>query len=202
MQYKGTLTRWDDEKGFGFITPTSGGRPVFVHVSALPRGRRPKINETLSYTMGSDGRGRPRAERVAFVAGGKRRSRRARGLFTAMVVVAAFFSALLAAVYLERLPSIVVVAYLAASVVSFVLYAKDKSAAKNGGWRTSEGTLHLFDLVGGWPGGLLAQRALRHKTTKQSFQSIYWVFVVGNLVALLWLGSDQGGAWLPANGIS
>ena len=201
MKQKGTLTRWDDDKGFGFIAPASGGRPVFVHISAFPRGRRPKIGETLGYAVGSDGRGRSRAEGVTFLTGGMRRSSRTRGLFIAMVVVAAFFAALLAAVELHRLPWIVVAAYLLTSVVSFVLYAIDKSAAKNGGWRTSEGTLHLFDLVGGWPGGLLAQRALRHKTTKQSFQSVYWIFVVCNLGALLWLASDPGNAWLLANGI-
>lgn len=202
MQHKGTLTRWDDEKGFGFITPSSGGRPIFVHISAFQRGRRPRINETLIYTMGSDGRGRPRAERVDFLAGGLRRSRRARGLFIAMVLVAVFFAGLLAAVQLGRLPLIVAAAYLAASVFSFAVYAFDKSAAKKGSRRTPEKTLHLFDLVGGWPGGLLAQRALWHKTAKPSFQVIFWMFVVCNLGALFWLGTDQGAAWLLANGVS
>jgi len=202
MQYKGTLTRWDDEKGFGFITPSSGGRPVFVHVSAFPRGRRPRINETLTYAMGSDGRGRPRAERVAFVAGGMRRSRRARGLLVATVVVAVFFVALLGAVRLDLVPWIVVVAYAMTSVVSMVLYAIDKSAARRGGWRTSEGTLHLFDFVGGWPGALIAQQGFRHKTTKQPFQSIYWFLVACNLGGLFWVfGTAQGISWLSTLGI-
>lgn len=118
MQQKGKLTRWDDEKGFGFITPSSGGRPIFVHISAFPRGRRPKLNERLGYSMGSDGRSRPRAERVTYLAGGVPMSRRARGM-----VVAAFLAVLLAAVELDRLPEIVAGAYLAVSVVSFFLYA-------------------------------------------------------------------------------
>ena len=119
-----------------------------------------------------------------------------------MAVVVSFFMALLAAVAFDRFPRLVVAAYLAASVLSFVLYAIDKSAAKSDSRRTPENTLHLVDLVGGWPGGLFAQRVLRHKTRKQPFQSIYWVSVLCNLGALWWLGTDQGAAWLLTNGVA
>ncbi|MDB5907437.1 MAG: cold-shock protein, partial [Massilia sp.] len=57
-------------------------------------------------------------------------------------------------------PHQVGVAYLVASVTSFVAYAMDKSAARAGRWRTSESTLLLLGLACGWPGAALAQQWL------------------------------------------
>ena len=48
----------------------------------------------------------------------------------------------------------------AAAFLAFVAYALDKSTARKGEWRTHEGTLHLFGVIGGWPGALAAQRLL------------------------------------------
>jgi uncharacterized membrane protein YsdA (DUF1294 family) len=45
----------------------------------------------------------------------------------------------------------------------------------------------LLGLCCGWPGGLLAQRLLRHKTVKTAFQLAYWCSVALNLAALWWL---------------
>ena len=74
---------------------------------------------------------------------------------------------------------------LVASLLCFGAYAWDKTAAVRGARRTSERTLLLLGLFGGWPGGLLAQRLLRHKTRKASFQRNFWTTVVANVT--LWL---------------
>jgi cold shock CspA family protein len=63
MRIEGTLTKWNDDRGFGFITPTQGGLEVFVHVSAFPRdGRRPTIGEQLTFEIETDSAGRKRAK--------------------------------------------------------------------------------------------------------------------------------------------
>ena len=77
--------------------------------------------------------------------------------------------------------------YGVASVVCFIVYAVDKSAAVQQRQRISERTLLLAGLACGWPGGLLAQRWLRHKTAKTSFQVAFWVSTVVNVAAAWWL---------------
>ena len=72
-------------------------------------------------------------------------------------------------------------------LLTFIFYALDKSAAKNGKWRTSENTLHFLGIIGGWTGSLLAQRFLRHKTKKQPFKAILWMTIFLNLTFLAWL---------------
>ena len=42
----------------------------------------------------------------------------------------------------------------------------------------SEAQLHLLELLGGWPGALLAQRRLRHKCSKRSYQIVFWLIVL------------------------
>jgi len=62
MRIEGTLSKWTDERGFGFITPTQGGPEVFVHISAFPRdGVRPTLGERLSFEVEVDGNGKRRA---------------------------------------------------------------------------------------------------------------------------------------------
>jgi uncharacterized membrane protein YsdA (DUF1294 family) len=87
---------------------------------------------------------------------------------------------------------VVLLAYFLASCATYLAYFLDKAAAQKGRWRTPENILHLFSLVGGWPGALFAQRTFRHKTQKQSFQIAYWVTVGINCVAFGWLLSPAG----------
>ena len=75
----------------------------------------------------------------------------------------------------------VAAAYLLVSLAAFVAYAIDKSDARQGRWRTRESTLHCFGLACGWPGALLAQQFLRHKSSKPSFVAGFWATVVLNV---------------------
>lgn len=99
-----------------------------------------------------------------------------------------FACALLGAILAGRLPSAVALAYLLASGLCFAVYALDKSAARRGQRRTPERTLLLLGLAGGWPGAVLAQQWLRHKTRKQPFQNRFWLTVALHLALAGWLG--------------
>lgn len=63
------------------------------------------------------------------------------------------------------------------SSATYLLYRHDKKRAQEGGWRVSESTLHLFELLGGWAGAYLAQRIIRHKNAKRSYQVVFWLIV-------------------------
>jgi uncharacterized membrane protein YsdA (DUF1294 family) len=100
------------------------------------------------------------------------------------------FAALYAgATTMWRLPPAVGAAYLALSIVCFAGYALDKSAARRGERRTPESRLLVLGLLGGWPGALLAQQWLRHKTLKQPFRRLFWCSVALNLACFLWLSA-------------
>ena len=73
--------------------------------------------------------------------------------------------------------------YLVASIVCFVVYAVDKSAAGAARRRVSERTRLTLGFVGGWPGAIIAQQTLRHKTQKASFRKAFWGTVMVNLAA-------------------
>ncbi|KFE56963.1 DUF1294 domain-containing protein [Pseudomonas syringae] len=68
--------------------------------------------------------------------------------------------------------------YLVMSVLAVFLYWRDKRQARADGWRTPEKVLHAVELLGGWPGALIAQQLFRHKTRKVSFQLVFWLIVL------------------------
>jgi len=63
------------------------------------------------------------------------------------------------------------------SALSYASYGADKRRAQKGEWRIAESTLHLLELLGGWPGAFLGQRRFRHKTSKASYQFSFWLIV-------------------------
>jgi uncharacterized membrane protein YsdA (DUF1294 family)/cold shock CspA family protein len=174
MRQIGRLTEWKDEKGYGFITPEGGGEAVFVHVRSFTnRQRRPIHNDIVEYDVVFDAKNRPQAEGVSFVVE-HAPPPRSYGWSDVVLTFAVFFLMFVAKSVLDGvLPFPILPIYLIASSITFVTYCHDKSEARNHQWRTSEGTLHFWSLIGGWPGAALAQKVVRHKSKKQSFQTIY-----------------------------
>lgn len=101
----------------------------------------------------------------------------------------AFLMLMCVAVMAGKLPAIILLIYAGLSTLTFALYWKDKRAAENATHRTPESTLQSLSLIGGWPGGLFAQRMLHHKSSKKSFQLVYWVMVILNLTGLFMIAS-------------
>jgi uncharacterized membrane protein YsdA (DUF1294 family) len=87
------------------------------------------------------------------------------------------------------------------SAITYWTYARDKRRAQDGEWRVSETQLHLLELLGGWPGAWIAQRRLRHKCSKGSYQMVFWLIVLGYQFAAFdsfhdWQLSRAGLKWI------
>lgn len=199
MRTKGKITSWNDEKGFGFITPSTSGKRIFVHVRSFGnRSRRPEVNQTVTFALSTDKQGRACAVK-ATLAGDRLTQKTQQMNGSISIIVAAFFFIIVgSAVLADKIPSLILALYMVASLLAFIMYAVDKSAAKKGNWRTQESTLHLLSLVGGWPGALVAQQKLRHKSMKHSFRSVFWVTVLLNSAVFVWLFTPTGTATMKS----
>ncbi len=188
---QGRLIEWNDDRGFGFIEPLGGGSRVFAHVSEFPRDkRRPEALDLATYELAQDERGRPRASRVCFLTATSaphaynvhHESAEPRGVLGAVAIAAAFLG-LLSLVA----PPLVFGICAGASAFLFAIYYIDKTEAQRGGERVPENMLHLFAILGGWPGALVARHLFRHKTRKQPFRTIFWGTVLVNCVYLIYI---------------
>lgn len=198
VRLAGRITEWNDGKGFGFVVPNGGGERAFVHIRAFgPGSRRPVSGDPVSYLPRRDAQGRLQAhairhagQRGAPVRPSPRSSSRLPRTALGLLALAAVIAAAVAG----RLPWPVGATYLAMSAVSYFTYLFDKAAAGQGRRRTPESTLHLVDLLGGWPGALIAQQQFQHKTAKASFQVGFWLTAVVNLAGVGWLVSSAAGS--------
>lgn len=197
MRRNGKIGSWNDDKGYGFILSSNGDPPVFIHINAFRhRNRRPATDDVVTYILSRDKRGRPRAS-SAYLGGDERARPYVRvGSLAAIVSSIGFLLVVAGSVLATGLPVWVLVVYLLLSVMTFAAYAADKSAAQRRLWRTSEVSLHWLALLGGWPGAMVAQQMLRHKTSKQAFRTVYWGTVILNCAVFAGVHTSDGHQWL------
>ncbi|MFT4029403.1 MAG: cold shock and DUF1294 domain-containing protein [Protaetiibacter sp.] len=197
VRMSGVLTSWNDERGFGFVTPAVGGPDVFVHISAFSADHpRPVEGDEVGYLLEYSPEGKPRAGQATVLvevprpdppappphprlAPGRRASR------FGYLAILGFIGIAVTVALIRPIPYWVWILYLGMSLATFVAYALDKRAAATHGWRLSESSLLALGLACGWPGAIVAQQVVRHKTVKMSFQVVFWVTVVVNVVAFV-----------------
>ena len=195
MQFAGMIKSWNDERGFGLIAPTLGGEDIFVHVKAYrSRTPRPAVGQRVTFEVEVNAHGRKRARRVELVQPSRQRvhartRRSSRGGAISYLAIALFALVFLMASFAWQVPAWIALLYIVASITAFLTYAIDKSAAASGAWRIPEQTLLFLGLAGGWPGAIVAQQMLRHKSIKQPFRLAFWGTVIINVLAFLLFGS-------------
>lgn len=203
MHCEGTLTSWNDERGFGRIESGQGGEPIFVHISSWPRGSaRPRVGQSVSFEMELGLKGK-RAKNVKPVEVRHRQQQSegaTRGQWggATLFAIPAFLAVYAVVATIWKPPGWVAFLYLGLCIATFIAYAWDKSAANHGARRTPESTLHMLALAGGWPGALIAQQFLRHKSTKQSFRQVFRATAMVNVVAFILFASPLRRAIFPA----
>jgi uncharacterized membrane protein YsdA (DUF1294 family)/cold shock CspA family protein len=185
MRYTGKITKWKDDKGFGFITIKNSKDKIFVHINAFAsRSRRPVEGDKLTFEVTQDKQGRPNATNLKYANEKiKTNSSVEQTISFSQIFAMAFCLILLSLLIVGKIPFSVVCAYLILGIITFIAYAIDKAAAQKNAWRTKESTLHVLSLLGGWLGALLAQKILRHKSKKEEFQIIFWTTVILNCSA-------------------
>ena len=203
MRFDGTIKTWNDERGFGFIEASQGGQEIFIHAKAFKRSLdRPCAGQKISFQIELDAKGRKRAckaepLRPARAAARIRPHGSAQWGTASFFAIPAFVTLYFVATLLWRVPGWIAGVYLCASVLAILVYAIDKSAASADQWRVSESTLLALGLAGGWPGAIIAQQVLRHKSSKASFRNAFWGTVALNVLGFVLLVSPVGSSsWL------
>lgn len=168
----GKIVAWDDKKGFGWLE--YDGERLFVHVREFDGSeQQPGLGVEFPFIVGTDLRGRPCAKGIsAPLVSGKM------SVSSWLLLAALLFWPVMG---LTRLPAfwwLPLVQATALSAVTYRLYAYDKRQAVLRGWRVPETMLHLGEIAGGWPGGFIGQRRLRHKSSKKGYQSIFWGIIL------------------------
>ncbi|EJB8544054.1 DUF1294 domain-containing protein [Vibrio parahaemolyticus] len=185
MMMKGQIVEWNDTKGYGFILSVGGDLRVFFHISSITnRGYRPKLQDSVTFDVAEDKKGRLNAANVV-VQG-------VNGFPYTVLFGFSFLVAVTASITVFNGEILLIPLYLVLSIFTYFMFAWDKQAAQTGSWRTPENTLHTLSLAGGWPGALLAQFQLRHKSRKQPFKFILWVTIALNIAGFVWLFSESG----------
>ena len=166
------IVEWNYQKGFGFLQV--GQKRIFLHRRDFAENhKRPAIGDVVRFTMGKDAKGRPCAQNAAHVNDGGRIT------LPSVLLLACLLVLPVIALFRRGADFRWVGAYvLVLAAVSYGCYALDKRRARAQEWRISEAGLHLTELLGGWPGAFLAQRRLRHKISKPSYQFVFWLIVL------------------------
>ncbi|MDP2263881.1 MAG: cold shock and DUF1294 domain-containing protein [Hydrogenophaga sp.] len=209
MRKQGNVVRWDEAKGFGFIESPQSGAHLFFHIRDWRAAGSPALRTSVSFEeIHVGGKGpramdvRPTTTATAPLAGrqpstgpDRRVNRAVRGSAKrptlpnssagpAVALMTIWLAFLVGGVVLGRLNWSILPVAMLLNLATFYLYWQDKFAASKGRWRTTEDTLHLFGLLGGWPGAWFAHQILRHKSAKQAFRNVYWATALVNVVAL------------------
>jgi uncharacterized membrane protein YsdA (DUF1294 family)/cold shock CspA family protein len=185
----GVVVKFDADRGFGFIrpnsTPAGSNRDIFVHFSEVAGRKDLHPGQRVSYRVAQTAKGTAAvAVRPGSVLGTPY-------LLFGLIGLGLAVALLLGLIFLfgqQQPPAVWIALWVVAlSVSAFFIYGFDKSQAQRGGLRVPEAILHLLSLLGGSPGAFVAMRVFHHKTSKRSFQAVFWLIVAVQLGAAAYL---------------
>ncbi len=190
MRETGVVKAWNPDRGFGFVE-RQGAPDLFLHIKAFPRGAAdPVVGDRVTFEVEVQPDGKLRAAQARPAEEAYVPPVRPTSPIIGTLAILAFASIYsLVEVYWGPVPLWVLFLYLGVSAITFGSYAIDKSAARLKQRRVAETTLILLGMLGGWPGAILAQQLLRHKTTKQSFRAVFWASVLLNVFVFVALNA-------------
>ena len=182
VRKKGVLTKWNHDKGYGFITPVGEKKEIFVHISEFQG--RPLQYDKISFTLTKDKSGRDCAiDAVKFNKATLNSETKKTNKINilAILVIPIFYLILFYFTQIKGVELYIIPYYVLVSAFTYYMYSEDKDFAQNGNWRISESTLHFLSIFGGWTGAIIAQNILKHKSSKTSFKIIFFITILLNI---------------------
>ncbi len=175
--FTGTIVEWDNARGHGWLE--CDGQRVFLHRREFrARSLSPRVGDPVRFIAGPGPHGNMCAQDVQFPH--PRLATKAPSLFSLLVLAGLLILPARALALLPLPPLAIAGTALFLNVITYLAYRHDKQKAQAGHRRTSEATLHRLEFLGGWPAAYLAQRCLRHKNRKRSYQFIFWLIILAH----------------------
>ncbi len=168
----GKIVAWDSKRGFGWLE--CDGERLFVHLREFKGSEIiPGLDVKFPFVVGTDVQGRPCAKGVdASLVNGRVK------VSGWLLLAALLFWPIAGIASLSSLWWIPVLQMAILSTVIYKLYEHDKRQAIHYAWRIPQTIMYLGEMAGGWPGAFIAQRRLRHKSAKKTYQSIFWGIIL------------------------
>ncbi len=185
---------WNDQKGFGFVRPENSVDEKddhFIHISVFKKGmsRRPEIGDEVRFRPAeSADKDKKRAsfavikgmeyehpEPKPFSLNPKPRSWATNLLILTPLALSSFL------LWRAKNP-LPFFCYCIFSLLTMLIYGADKTQAATHRWRIPESYLHVLEFMGGWPGALMAQSELRHKTRKSLYKVLLHAIIALHLL--------------------
>lgn len=195
MEFDGILVQWNDKRGFGFLEPIQGGQQIFAHIKSFNTNNRPKINQRYVFKIETNNQGKKQALNIRSYQSAKQNPSNRINKFNnnspaqwgtaSLFAIPLFMVVYVLCAVLFKVPRYTFAIYIISSFILFFMYAIDKSAAGANQRRIPESNLHTIALLSGWPGALIAQQVLRHKSVKTEFRQVFWATVVLNIIAFV-----------------
>ncbi|MCU0857174.1 MAG: DUF1294 domain-containing protein [Pontiellaceae bacterium] len=162
--YKSTVISWKSGQGYGFMKNPNGGSDLFLHINDIQGKREPDCGDFVRFRLKTDEKGKTvvyGARLIQFTA------LSAMSWITTVAIAGLPF--ILSLITLKRTPFPLIL-YSCMGTLCFFMMKTDKRRAEEGRWRISDDSIHLAQLLWGWPGTLIAQKIYLHKARKKPFQ--------------------------------
>lgn len=168
------IIEWDEANGYGSLAHETGR--VFLHTRNFKHHHRiPRLGDTVLYQIGLDDRKREIAVHAVLL--------RCGGLFhhlkptwpsllLVMPIVAIIFAP-------TPYPFWYSLAYiLSISIITYIVMQRTYRRSYSTHKLPPDSTLHIFELIGGWPGSYVAQHSRTMPGRRLGYRLAYWAIVI------------------------
>ena len=176
IKMEGVIVKFDESRGFGFIRSKDFSKDVFVHVRNIPDRQALALGQKVMFDTTKTRKG---LLAINVIPGKK-----AISPYAVFGILGILGTGLMTFVSYYQGLNIVWSYFLSINLLTFFFYGYDKKFSRTSYFRIPESILHSLAICGAAPGGLVGQMVFRHKTMKKSFQIVYWVIVIVQMIIL------------------